>query len=482
MPTVHFYPDLTYEQIKNIEKKYNTPDRDFLINRASDYICKIITKSKSSQNKFLFICGPGSNGLDGMFTAHKLASLGYDIKIFYTKKNISCLDKFELKKYLITNFSPNDFDCIVDCIYGYGFNRNLDEEQIDLVKKINLSKAFIFSIDVPSGLSPATGRMCPICVKSNVLISLLTYKRGLFTCSGRDAWDKIYCTNLIDEKLISKNYLISADDNFGTFSLSKNYRNKESFSQHKKSKGVSCIVSGEQPYHGAMLLSVTALMKLGCQYLYVYTDKEYALSLPMIIPEVISNSFSLADFKNRFKKFNNILIGPGTDKITKKYLDYISENLDLINSLVVDAGALKFLKKGFSYSNKLIITPHPGEAAELLNMHKKDIQNNRYKAAKMLNEMFDCIVVLKGSGTIIYDGNSFFTCMDGNYRMAVAGMGDTLAGILVYELSLCSNTLDACIKAVTFHSYSADYLMKVMKEEKFMPSMIPEVYNKLVNS
>ena len=58
----------------------------------------------------------------------------------------------------------------------------------------------------------------------------------------------------------------------------------------------------------------------------------------------------------------------------------------------------------------------------------------------MLNQMYDCIVILKGSGTIIYD-EVIFTCMDGNHRMAVAGMGDTLAGIILHELSSNPNVL-----------------------------------------
>ncbi len=71
--------------------------------------------------------------------------------------------------------------------------------------------------------------------------------------------------------------------------------------------------------------------------------------------------------------------------------------------------------------------------------------------------------------------------MDGNHGMAVAGMGDTLSGILLCELSLNPDIFDACIKATTFHSYSADYLLKNKKIKKFLPSMIPETYSELAN-
>ena len=71
--------------------------------------------------------------------------------------------------------------------------------------------------------------------------------------------------------------------------------------------------------------------------------------------------------------------------------------------------------------------------------------------------------------------------MDGNHRMAVAGMGDTLSGILLCELSLNPDIFDACIKATTFHSYSADHLHKSRKIKNILPSMIPDTYSKLVS-
>ena len=113
----------------------------------------------------------------------------------------------------------------------------------------------------------------------------------------------------------------------------------------------------------------------------------------------------------------------------------ISNNLKHLNSIAIDAGALKYLKKGYSYSNKVIITPHPGEAANLLNISSDEVQKDRYNAARKLNQLFDCIIILKGSGTIIYDGVSFYTCMDGNSRMGVAGMG------ISYQEYSCLNWL-----------------------------------------
>ena len=70
----------------------------------SDFICDIVSRSKCLNHKYLFICGPGSNGLDGIFTAHKLLSLGYKIEILNMKKNsnLSYIEKFNLKDRLVS--------------------------------------------------------------------------------------------------------------------------------------------------------------------------------------------------------------------------------------------------------------------------------------------------------------------------------------------------------------------------------------------
>ena len=90
------------EEIKNT----NPAHKEFLINKASDFICDIVSRSGLNNQKFLFICGPGANGLDGIYSAHKLASRGYVIEILNTKKNsnIAIIEKFNLSDKLVNNF------------------------------------------------------------------------------------------------------------------------------------------------------------------------------------------------------------------------------------------------------------------------------------------------------------------------------------------------------------------------------------------
>ena len=244
MSKVHYFPDFSNHEAKKLEEKYNAADQEFLINKASDFIFNIVSRSRLKNQKFLFICGPGSNGLDGIYCAHKLVSRGYEIEIFNTKKNsnMSFLEKFDLKDKLVNNFSPDCYDYIVDCIFGYGFNRDLDHEQVNLINRVNSSSTYTYSVDVPSGLNPLTGKTCPVCVKCDCLISLLSYKRGIFTNKGRETWEDLYHSNLISNQFSSENYLISASDVYTGKSFSKDFKLNFQPPEHKKSNGINCII------------------------------------------------------------------------------------------------------------------------------------------------------------------------------------------------------------------------------------------------
>jgi NAD(P)H-hydrate epimerase len=485
MSKIYFYPDINYQDIKHIEKSHSVLNDKLLINRAVSIIYERIISLIDKTDSILFVCGPGNNGLDALFTAKKLASDNYKVEVFITQKLKTTINFGDYKRCNIVESLKDisSYKFIIDGIFGHGLNRTLSQYYIDIITSLNESSAFIISIDVPSGLNCDTGTPMPVSIKSHYLISLLNIKRGLFTNHGRDMWSEITHYNLIDYDNQSKNYLITANKklfNNTTLNKLRTITREELHSQHKKSNGISCIIAGQQPYHGALILAAKGSIETGAKYIHVFTETEYSHTLPLLIPEIIANSFSIKAFNEAIRSYKNILIGPGTTTISKEYVNIALENIDYIDSIIIDAGALKYIDKSKSYSDKLIITPHPGEAAELLNMDVSDIQYDRYGSAQRLYDIYKCIVVLKGSGTIIYDGKSFYTCMDGNYKMASAGTGDVLSGIILSETSFNKYNIDACIKSVTYHSYSSDILLNESTNNNFRPSMIPEKYSELI--
>ena len=116
--------------------------------------------------------------------------------------------------------------------------------------------------------------------------------------------------------------------------------------------------------------------------------------------------------------------------------------------LLIDADGLNLLASSLqlkeTITSPLVITPHPGEAARLLSatatdakgaLTSADIQMDRFGCIKNLHAQFDqvesCTVVLKGAGSLIYDGHLLLVCNQGSAAMAAPGMGDVLSGICI---------------------------------------------------
>ena len=140
------------------------------------------------------VCGTGNNAGDGFVLAKKLADIGVECKVFLLEENFSTdgkfyFDKCEDKKINIevidknTNFDR--FKTIVDCIFGTGFKGEVKGLPKDVINKINNSKAVIISVDINSGLNGDTG-LCDICVKSDLTISIGSFKTGHFLNMAKD--------------------------------------------------------------------------------------------------------------------------------------------------------------------------------------------------------------------------------------------------------------------------------------------------------
>ena len=124
--------------------------------------------------------------------------------------------------------------------------------------------------------------------------------------------------------------------------------------------------------------------------------------------------------------------------------------------ILLDAGALRLLSiepfKQIPLPQNLVITPHPGEAADLLGITTAEVQSDRLKATKDLHKIYGGTVVLKGQGTIIFNGDTCHLCSVGGPELAVAGSGDVLSGIIGSLLSQGLTPAEAAISGVAIHS------------------------------
>ena len=127
---------------------------------------------------------------------------------------------------------------------------------------------------------------------------------------------------------------------------------------------------------------------------------------------------------------------------------------------VVDAGALAIIAEQdieLVTNSERIFTPHPGEAAKLLACSARDIQNDRYHAAESLQARLGGVVVLKGAGTLIANGERIYVCEAGNAALAVGGTGDVLAGLLGALIAQGLNANEAAQLGVWVHGLAGDH-------------------------
>jgi len=341
-------------------------------------------------------------------------------------------------------------EVIVDGLLGIGLSRDLDEDWQALIQQINSVDAVRVAIDIPSGLNANTGIAQPCAVEANLTVSFIAAKVGQYLADGPD-----YCGELlVDDLGVSSKTLqsvtptLSVLDQCNVTLPAKRKRNS-----HKNKFGHVLIIGGDQGMTGAASLAAQAALRGGAGLVSVLVHPQSTHELSAI-PELMVQSWD--DIDTRLALATVIVVGPGLGQSDAAKI-CLAKLLKCKQPMVVDASALEpdFLlacKPG-----QVVITPHPGEAANLLSTTSAEIQLDRLSASQLLVDKFDVVSVLKGSGSIIQKAGSMAEInVRGNPGMAVAGMGDVLAGLIAALLGQELAAFEAARTGVLIHALCAE--------------------------
>ena len=254
---------------------------------------------------------------------------------------------------------------------------------------------------------------------------------------------------------------------------------------HKGDYGKVLIIAGSKGMGGAGILSSEACVFCGAGLVTLVTHPDNVQASLERNPEVMVSS----EKYNSQQNDNKIaLCGPGlgvdnwSEKLFNKFYQY-----DFKNGLILDAGALNFLsllnKNSFVNHTKLVLTPHPGEAAKLLKTSNNEIQKNRPKAAEEISKIYNADVILKGYRTVIFSksDSSVHVCNEGGPELASGGTGDVLAGILLALLAQNLTTMDACMLAVAVHARAGLIFKETVGELGLNASSLIPICRELLN-
>lgn len=402
----------------------------------------------SNNTKVLVMAGSGNNGGDGIAVARMLLLKDIDVTLCLlgnreraTEQNVNQLHTYlslDGKSInfndLSINIDSNKFDLIIDALFGIGLSRNLEGEYLDAVKFINSSNAYIYSLDIPSGINTDTGIVMGDAVKANETFCFSEYKLGLLLNKGPEYCGKVtvFDVGIVESYKITDNNFIHA--------LTKedinNLLSKRPVIGHKGTFGKILIIAGSSKMAGAALLSSKAAFAAGAGMVKLISSDINREAILSCLPELMydcSENITDEELNNNFNWADVVIIGPGlsTDENASRLVSYTIKNCD--KPLVVDADALNILADNMDLikirkekSFTTVITPHPGEFKRLFNDSNF---NNPYDIKNLANE-YGITIVAKNTRTIISDGETTFINMSGTSGMGTAGSGDVLTGII----------------------------------------------------
>lgn len=429
-----------------------------LMKRAGLATAQLASALKPHARRIWIACGPGNNGGDGLEAALHLQQWGRSpIVTLLSPPDSAPPDASAAYHRAVqsgVSFAttpPNDVDLCIDALLGIGAKtRAVEGKMAEWIMQMNTGSASILAVDVPTGLQSDTGHINAISVHAHHTLSLLTLKPGLFTAHGRDTAGIVWLDSLgCNAASQPTAWLTGAPEPTARLHAT-----------HKGSFGDVAVVGGAAGMTGAALLASCAALHAGAGRVFVSLLDDKSLSVDTSQPELMFRACHALDFSTM-----TVVCGCGGGEAIGSQLPRLLAtsariviDADALNSIAANATLQTLLRTRNQCFAPTILTPHPLEAARLMGDSVSHVQQNRLACAQKLAQKFDCIVVLKGSGTVIAAPGST-PCINptGNARLASAGTGDVLAGMIGARLAAGQPAFQAACDAVYLHGLQADH-------------------------
>ena len=441
----------------------STHPQPSLMQRAGESVARFAMAWAPHAQHIWIACGPGNNGGDGLLASLHLHQLGKSVWLTLcpgkqpSMDTLAALDRVKKAGIPIHDQAPTDWDLGIDALLGLGHDRPPEGRLQQHLQQLRQAPTPLLCVDVPTGLMSDSGqwldresspqRSFPLAT-----LSLLTLKPGLFTHQGKDASGEVWFDDLAhpaDPLLPPDAWLISPA------SLSP-----KAHQSHKGSHGQVLVLGGAPGMTGAAILAGLAALQGGAGKVFLGLLTPHALAgVPTQYPSLMATALD-----SHTNLAHTVVCGCGGGDALRPHLPRV---LSRSAQLVLDADALNAIARDSALQTLLtrrardglatVLTPHPLEAARLLGCAVAQVQMDRLAAAQQLAQRWSCVVVLKGSGTVIAAPNETPAINPtGNARLACAGTGDVLAGLVGAAMARGLAAWPATHLAVFQHGLAAD--------------------------
>lgn len=465
-------------------------DARHLMRRAGQAAWRELLEHWPQAQRLLVVCGPGNNGGDGYEIACHAHQAGRQVTVLRLSEHAprseparqACAD-YQTAGGRIEAFDGvlEPADVVVDAVFGIGLSRVPQASATALIKAINRQPAPVLALDVPSGIDADRGSAPGAAVVATRTLEFIAAKAGLRTGA---ALDHVGARSLATLDVAMTAPGVSACAESLQADALARWLPPRARDSHKGSNGRVLCVGGDHGSGGAILLCAHAAARSGAGWTQVATRTTHVTALLARQPEAMGDAVDDgAALSLRLGQADVVAIGPGLGQ-GEWGRDLLATALAAGGKpMVLDADALNLLAaQDHELRADTILTPHPGEAARLLACTTREIQQDRFAAARALCRRHGCVVVLKGAGTIISAPGQLSRVIDaGNPGMAVAGMGDVLTGVIAALLAQGLPAFDAASGGALLHAAAGDAAARDSGERGLLPTDLMPWLRRLAN-
>jgi len=317
---------------------------------------------------------------------------------------------------------------VLDGLLGLGAKHLLREPVRTAAQEINRLRreehAFVFAVDMPTGLDGDTGETDPDCVVADCTITIGNAKHGLVVDSAINFVGRLEIVPLADLVITPS----PANDLIACAHSLRAWLPPRRFSAYKNEFGRIGVVAGSQGFIGAALMTTEGALRAGAGLVELFVPKEIYPIVAAAAPAeaMVKPVRSYRDLLE--EKIDVWALGPGLGTGEAKDLLRLIERATA--PMVVDADGLNILSGDVEVLKRCagprLVTPHPGEMKRLFDSGKM----SRAGTAKNFAETFPVTLLYKGARTIVAERERPLSYNStGNPGMATGGMGDVLTGV-----------------------------------------------------
>jgi ADP-dependent NAD(P)H-hydrate dehydratase / NAD(P)H-hydrate epimerase len=434
------------------------------------------------------LCGKGNNGGDGFVIARTLSQRGVDVSVFLlasvaqvkgdARVNLDILGRLGVgvmevddeQRWELHASEVQRCSLIVDAIVGTGLGSPLSGLLETVVADVNVMGIPIVSVDLPSGLSADTPHLLGQCVSAAMTVTLAAPKLSLVVPPGEDhAGDVVIADIGIPYEVIDA--LEGQQIELLTPEQVRLIVQPRPADSHKGDYGRVTVVAGSRGKSGAAHLAGLAALRSGAGLVTVATPASCLPVIASLAAEYTTESLAEGDDGQVAEaavdavlalRHDVIACGPGLGRgaAAGAFVRALVERSPV--PLVLDADAiLAFAPDPGQLVGRdertIVITPHPGEMAQLVGRSIEDVQANRIEIAGEFAATHQVHVVLKGHRTVIASPSGLIGINPtGNPGMATGGTGDVLTGMIAAWLAQLLDPDAACRLAVFLHGAAGD--------------------------